>query len=86
MSSASASTQDAERKINENISKASSAAQDEVVRLRRELDDLRRRAGPKIDEAQSFLTSPAALGFYQGVVAGVVLVLGYAKFSGGLRL
>lgn len=81
MSSASASTQDAERKINENISKASSAAQDEVVRLRRELDDLRRRAGPKIDEAQSFLTSPAALGFYQGTVTNLRVNLCFLPFA-----
>lgn len=60
-------SREAERKVNENIDKAASSAQDEVSRLRHELDDLRRRAGPKIDEAENFLTSPTALGFYQGM-------------------
>ncbi|KAI8143182.1 hypothetical protein BJV82DRAFT_611687 [Fennellomyces sp. T-0311] len=81
-----ANSRETERKVNENISKASNAAQDEVSRLRAELDDLRRRAGPKVEEAESFLTSPAALGFYKGVVVGAVIVLGYAKVNGGLRL
>ena len=62
-----ANSRDTERKINENISKASGAAQDEVSRLRSELDDLRRRAGPKVEEAESFLTTPAAFGFYKGM-------------------
>ncbi|ORZ00686.1 hypothetical protein BCR43DRAFT_521675 [Syncephalastrum racemosum] len=79
-------SREAERKVNENIDKAAGNAQDEVSRLRHELDDLRRRAGPKIDEAESFLTSPTALGFYQGLVVGVAIVLGYAKYNGGLRL
>ncbi|KAI9494475.1 hypothetical protein BDB00DRAFT_871308 [Zychaea mexicana] len=77
-----ANSKDAERKLNQNIDKASGAAQDEVSRLRAELDDLRARARPKVEEAESFLTSPSALGFYKGVV----VVLGYAKANGGLRL
>ncbi|KAF7721175.1 Serine/threonine-protein phosphatase 6 regulatory subunit 3 [Apophysomyces ossiformis] len=60
------STRDAEKKINENIDNASHAAQEEVTRLRAELDDLRRKARPKMKEAESYLTSPTAIGFYQG--------------------
>lgn len=62
----SSDSREAERKINQNIEKASNTAQDEVTRLRAELDDLRRRAGPKIEEAENFLCSPPARGFYQG--------------------
>ncbi|CDS06848.1 hypothetical protein LRAMOSA09373 [Lichtheimia ramosa] len=91
------SSKDTEKKLNQNIDKASgiaqdnidkasSFAQDEVSRLRAELDDLRRKAGPKMHEAENYLTSPCALGFYQGVVTGVVLVLAYAKWNGGLRI
>ncbi|KAI8371650.1 uncharacterized protein BYT42DRAFT_580989 [Radiomyces spectabilis] len=79
-------SREAEKKINENIDKASNSAQEEVTRLRAELDDLRRRAGPKVKEAESFLCSPAAIGFYQGFVVGIAVVLGYAKVNGGLRL
>lgn len=71
------SSKDTEKKLNQNIDKASgiaqdnidkasSFAQDEVSRLRAELDDLRRKAGPKMHEAENYLTSPCALGFYQG--------------------
>lgn len=63
----SSSTYDAEKKVNENIAKASSNAQEEVTRLRAELDELRRKAGPKVREAENFLTSPTAIGFYQGM-------------------
>ncbi|KAG0172277.1 hypothetical protein DFQ28_005438 [Apophysomyces sp. BC1034] len=80
------STRDAEKKVSEKIEKASQAAQDEVAHLRAELDDLRRKAGPKMREAENYLTSPTALGFYQGVVVGAALVLAYAKVQGGLRI
>ena len=71
-------SKDTEKKVNQNIDKASGIAQDniekasgfaqdEVSRLRAELDDLRRKAGPKMHEAENFLTSPCALGFYQGI-------------------
>lgn len=60
------SSSNTDTKINENIEKASNRAQEEVTRLRAELDDLKRRAGPKMHEAETFLTSPTALGFYQG--------------------
>lgn len=48
------------------LDKASKTAQDEVVRLRRELDDLRRKANPQIKKAEAFLTSPTSCSFYQG--------------------
>ncbi|KAJ8658719.1 hypothetical protein O0I10_005443 [Lichtheimia ornata] len=80
------SSSNTETKINENIDKASNRAHEEVTRLRAELDDLKRRAGPKMHEAETFLTSPTALGFYQGLAVGVVMVLGYAKWNGGIQL
>ncbi|KAG2176111.1 hypothetical protein INT43_005344 [Umbelopsis isabellina] len=80
------SSKNAEKKINEGIDKASNVAQDEVTKLRNELNDLRRRAGPKVQEAENFLSSPPVLGFIQGFVAGAAVVLLYAKYNGGLRL
>ncbi|ORZ15859.1 hypothetical protein BCR42DRAFT_451780 [Absidia repens] len=64
----------------DGLDKASKAAQDEVVRLRRELDDLRRKANPQIKKAEDFLTSPTSCSFYQGLVVGAGLVIVYAKF------
>lgn len=69
------SSSNTETKINENIDKASNRAQEEVTRLRAELDDLKRRAGPKMHEAETFLTSPTALGFYQGDYHGMIVVV-----------
>ncbi|KAI9268901.1 hypothetical protein BDA99DRAFT_502946 [Phascolomyces articulosus] len=60
------SSKDVEEKVNDSIHKASHAAQDEVSKLRAELDDLRARAKPKVEEAETFLTSPSAIGFYKG--------------------
>ncbi|KAI7857025.1 hypothetical protein BDC45DRAFT_566556 [Circinella umbellata] len=79
-------SKDVENKVNKNIDKASNVAQDEVSRLRAELDDLRARAKPKVEEAETFLTTPSAFGFYKGFVVGVLVVLGYAKANGGLRV
>ncbi|KAI9314765.1 hypothetical protein BX666DRAFT_1963299 [Dichotomocladium elegans] len=76
----------ANRYAQSNLEKASNFAQDEVTHLRAELDELRRKAGPKVEEAENYLTSPTALGFYQGVVTGIVLVLAYAKWNGGIRV
>ena len=64
----SSSSKDVENKVNKNIDKASSVAQDEVSRLRAELDDLRARAKPKVEEAETFLTTPSAIGFYKGII------------------
>ncbi|KAI9022982.1 hypothetical protein CLU79DRAFT_749810 [Phycomyces nitens] len=80
------SSRETEHKINNNIEKASNVAQDEVTRLRAELDEFKRKAGPKVQEAENILCSPSAIGFYQGLVVGVAIVLGYAKYNGGLRL
>ncbi|SAL96539.1 hypothetical protein [Absidia glauca] len=64
----------------EGLDKASKTAQEEVVRLRRELEDLRRKANPQIKKAEAFLTSPTSCSFYQGLVVGAGLVVVYAKF------
>lgn len=50
----------------DGLDKASKTAQEEVVRLRRELEDLRRKANPQIKKAEAFLTSPTSCSFYQG--------------------
>ncbi|KAI9290129.1 hypothetical protein BC943DRAFT_313332 [Umbelopsis sp. AD052] len=80
------SSKQTEKKIHEGIDKASDVAKDEVTRLRNELNELRRKAGPKVQEAENFLTSPPVLGFIEGFVAGAAVVLLYAKYNGGLRL
>jgi hypothetical protein len=54
----------------DGLDKASKTAQEEVVRLRRELEDLRRKANPQIKKAEAFLTSPTSCSFYQGKVKG----------------
>ncbi|CAO3657173.1 unnamed protein product [Mucor hiemalis] len=78
------SKQETERKANEAYDKASSAAHDELLRVKAELAEFKRKSQPKIQEAENYLTSPSAIGFYQGVVVGVFVVLGYAKYKGGL--
>lgn len=55
-----------ERKINANIDSFSADAQQEVTRLRKEIDDLRARARPKVQEAENFLSSPQVSGFIGG--------------------
>ncbi|KAG2186695.1 hypothetical protein INT44_002921 [Umbelopsis vinacea] len=59
------SSKQTEKKIHEGIDKASDVAKDEVTRLRNELNELRRKAGPKVQEAENFLTSPPVLGFIE---------------------
>ncbi|KAI9315605.1 hypothetical protein BX666DRAFT_1957440 [Dichotomocladium elegans] len=80
------SSRETEQKINQNIEKASKNAQEEVVRLRAELDELRRKTQPRVEKVESYLTSPTAIGFYQGFIVGVAAVLGYAKYNNGLRI
>jgi vacuolar-type H+-ATPase subunit H len=48
-----------ERKINANIDSFSAEAQQEI-------DDLRARARPKVQEAENFLSSPQVTGFIGG--------------------
>jgi hypothetical protein len=55
-----------EKKVNANIEHFSAEAQQEVTRLRKELDDLRIRARPKVQEAENFLSSPQVTGFIGG--------------------
>lgn len=66
---------------NEDVQRASKRAEDEVNRLKAELADLQRKAGPKLQEAEHFLTSPSAITFYKGLVTGVALVLAYKKYA-----
>ncbi|KAI8061830.1 uncharacterized protein B0P05DRAFT_556810 [Gilbertella persicaria] len=73
-----------EKQINQNVDKAAEETKQELNKLRAEYEELKRQAKPKVQEAESFLTSPSAIGFYQGLVVGVFVVLGYAKYKGGL--
>lgn len=57
-----------QRKINENVDKAADQTKQELNKLRAEYEELKRSARPKVQEAESFLTSPSAIGFYQGNV------------------
>jgi len=75
-----------EKKVNANIENYSAEAQQEVTRLRKEVDDLRARARPKVQEAENFLSSPQVTGFIGGFVAATAIILGYAKYNGGIRL
>ncbi|KAG1110187.1 hypothetical protein G6F42_015413 [Rhizopus arrhizus] len=65
---------------NEDFDRAAQRAEEEVNKLKAELADLKRRAGPKIQEAENYLTSPAAISFYKGLVTGVAIVLAYKKY------
>jgi molecular chaperone GrpE (heat shock protein) len=55
-----------DQKINETVNKAADTTKDELKRVKAELEELRRKTGPKMDQASSALTSPQAIGFYQG--------------------
>ncbi|KAI8635944.1 hypothetical protein BD408DRAFT_426933 [Parasitella parasitica] len=66
--------------VNEDVERAAKRAEDEVNKLKAELADLKRRAGPKIQEAENFLCSPAAINFYKGLVTGIAVVLAYKKY------
>ncbi|KAI8390184.1 hypothetical protein BD560DRAFT_429979 [Blakeslea trispora] len=65
----------------EKAAKATQMAEEEVKKLKAELADLKRKAGPKIQEAENVLTSPAAINFYKGLVTGVALVLAYNRYT-----
>ncbi|KAI8878010.1 hypothetical protein K501DRAFT_229213 [Backusella circina FSU 941] len=75
-----------EQKIHEVVDNVTTSAQQEIDKLKTELDDLRTKSKPKIKEAETFLTSPSAIGFYQGLLVGVVVTLSYAKYKGGLAV
>ncbi|KAI7895654.1 uncharacterized protein EV154DRAFT_494516, partial [Mucor mucedo] len=75
-----------EKKLNETYDKVSATAQEELAKVKAEFNEFKARSGPKVQEAENFLTSPGAIGFYQGLVVGVFVVLGYAKYRGGLVL
>lgn len=62
----SSSVAEDQRKINENVNKAADQTKQELTKLRAEYEELKRNARPKVQEAESFLTSPSAIGFYQG--------------------
>lgn len=55
-----------EKKVNEAYDKVSSTAQDELTKVKAEFDEFKKRSAPKVQEAENFLTSPSAIGFYQG--------------------
>jgi molecular chaperone GrpE (heat shock protein) len=63
-----------------DVERAARRAEDEVNKLKAELADLKRRAGPKIKEAENYLTSPTAISFYKGLVTGIALVIAYKKY------
>ncbi|CAO3694308.1 unnamed protein product [Rhizopus stolonifer] len=65
----------------EEYTKASKRAEEEVSKLKAELAELREKAGPKIQEAENFLTSPSAINFYKGLVTGIAIVMAYQKYS-----
>lgn len=65
----------------EDFQRAAKRAEDEVNRLKAELADIRRNVGPKIQEAENFLTSPSAVTFYKGLITGVAIVLAFKKYS-----
>ncbi|KAI8640265.1 hypothetical protein BD408DRAFT_390846 [Parasitella parasitica] len=73
-----------DKKINENVDKAAEQTKQELSKLRADYEELKRTAKPKVQEAENFLTSSSAIGFYQGLIVGVFVVLGYAKYKGGL--
>lgn len=57
-----------DQKINENVDKAAEQTKQELTKLRAEYEEFKRNAQPKVKEAETFLTSPSAMGFYQGKV------------------
>lgn len=61
---------DNEKKFNQTYDKASATAQEELTKVKAEYADFKARSGPKIQKAENALTSPAAIGFYQGKVYG----------------
>lgn len=70
-----------EKLQDDDVQRAAKRAEDEVNKLKAELAELRRNVGPKIQEAENFLTSPSAIAFYKGVVTGVALVLAFKRYA-----
>lgn len=62
----SSSVAEDQKKIHENVDKAADQAKQELSKLRAEYEEFKRNAQPKVQEAENFLTSPPAIGFYQG--------------------
>jgi molecular chaperone GrpE (heat shock protein) len=58
--------QQTEKKFNETYDKVSAQTQDELARVKAELAEFKRKSQPKVQEAENYLTSPSAIGFYQG--------------------
>ncbi|KAI9264793.1 hypothetical protein BY458DRAFT_457973 [Sporodiniella umbellata] len=75
-----------EQKAREVIDETAANSKEELAKLRVEYEELKRKTQPKVREAQNRLSSPSAIGFYQGVIVGAFVVLGYAKYKGGLLL
>jgi hypothetical protein len=55
-----------DQKISENIDKVADQTKQELTKLKAEYEEFKRNAQPKVKEAETFLTSPSAIGFYQG--------------------
>ncbi|KAI8090624.1 hypothetical protein BDF21DRAFT_411688, partial [Thamnidium elegans] len=64
----------------DEVARATRRAEEEVNKLKAELADLQARAGPKLQEAENYLTSPSAITFYKGLVTGAALILAYKKY------
>jgi molecular chaperone GrpE (heat shock protein) len=60
------STNPTAQKTEQKINEASAAAQTELAKVKAEFEEFKRRSQPKVQEAETFLTSPSAIGFYQG--------------------
>jgi molecular chaperone GrpE (heat shock protein) len=55
-----------DQKINQTVDKTAEQTKQELTRLRAEYEEFKRQAQPKVKEAETCLTSPSAIGFYQG--------------------
>ncbi|KAI8970399.1 hypothetical protein BDF20DRAFT_891033 [Mycotypha africana] len=66
---------------NENVDRAARRTEEEAHKLKDDVRELKRKAGPKIQEAENFLTSPAAINFYKGLITGVALVFAYNRYT-----
>lgn len=57
-----------EKKIHQTYDKVSATAQEELSKVKAELNEFKKRSGPQVQKAENALTSPSAIGFYQGKV------------------